>query len=101
LFDEWVKTLPIRNKKIPDDDDDWLKKLCEQNIKCTENQMKNNDPSYYKEFIENLDDFKNREPEYLDNLIKNAVSPQYEMNDKVSFVLKNTRKTMKNNKQVY
>ena len=101
LVDEWLKTLPIRNKKIPDDDDDdWLKKLCEQNIKCTENQMKTNDPSYYKEFIENLDNLKNREPEYLDNLIKNAVSPQYEMNDKVSFVMKTKRKTMKNNKNL-
>jgi len=34
----------------------------------------------------------------LDNLIRNAVSPRYEMNDKVSFGMKNTRKTMKNNK---
>jgi len=100
IFDDWLKTLPIRNKRIPDDDDkDWLKKVCEQDIKYTENQMKTNEPSYYKEFIENIDHLTSREPEYLDNLIKNALLPQDEIKN-VSFVLKNRRKTMKNKKDL-
>ena len=82
LLDDWLKTQPKKKKReeFLDTDDNWYEKLQEKRIIAFEESLKESDPEYYEEFTKNLDRLReelDKDPDYLHNMIKDALSPPY------------------------
>jgi hypothetical protein len=82
LLDDWLKTQPKKKKReeFLDTDDNWYEKLQEKRIIAFEESLKESDPEYYEEFTKSLDRLReelDKDPDYLHNMIKGALSPPY------------------------